>query len=719
MANVYLAPRNWVDEAFYPVTFSGGAWSLPLTNLRDEDLSTVARTASAMVVDTQCVVDLGAVRQVAVIYLPPSNLTTRARFRVGLAKDDQAFAMEDWRDVYPEMWAWGAKPWGYPNLMTARASAEDAAEMPFPVLVSYDTAQYARYVKLEFDDPINPYGSLEFARLFICPRLDLGHNASYGASFAPKDSSRRSTSMGGGDYYRRGQVRTEGTVVWEHISEASIWGLQQAITRLGTSRQVLFSRDLEDLEHRHLHTGIVTIERARPLELTSFERGAIGVTTRAVVVPLRPPVTSESLPGISPAVNDSPADGATVLTESPVLAVRPFYSLYGQIQAAYRVVVTTAADPAFAAPLYDSGEVPSATARMHQLPAGQISLGQGLIWRWFDKGSGGQWAAPSTATGFSTPAIAFPAPEMLPLDDGETVASDTFTMTASAFAHFHIARSHAKSWWEISDDGFVTTLYSTGWIDDLTAHTMPAGVVPVGATLERRVRFQADNGEETAWSAPVAFIHVVVFLLAPDAASLSFEDRTGRHAISAVGAPVLSTAVTDPWGGGRKTVALDGASALRVADHPDWDTGTAYTVEAWVRPTAWGDHPAIVGQWVSGVWPPSSWLMAGGPSSGGAHVYTSDGIASARDGPALLPLQTWSHLAMVVDETTVALWCDGTLVVDAPRAISQAGTAPLTIGATGEGSVLAYPLTGHVGAVRITRAALAPSQFMIAAPPTG
>ena len=157
-------------------------------------------------------------------------------------------------------------------------------------------------------------------------------------------------------------------------------------------------------------------------------------------------------------------------------------------------------------------------------------------------------------------------------------------------------------------------------------------------------------------------------------------------------------------------LSFDGVDdRVTVADRNAFDLTTAGTLTAWVRPSAtrsWDqvllkERPGGLAYALYG-----SGVTAGRPNGslgiGGTDVYA--------DAPAALPLNTWSHLAMTFDGTTMRLYVDGTQV--ATRA--QPGPVAASTGALriGGNAVWGEWFSGRLDEVRLYDRALTAAQVV-------
>src|SRR6266545_3502369 len=104
---------------------------------------------------------------------------------------------------------------------------------------------------------------------------------------------------------------------------------------------------------------------------------------------------------------------------------------------------------------------------------------------------------------------------------------------------------------------------------------------------------------------------------------------------------------------------LDGLSSyIRVANNPSLNTPDGFTVDAWIYPRAYGGARVIASKWddPTGQW---SWIFKlHNDGSGRLRIEISRGDHNALgdlEGVAILPLNTWSHVAASYDRLTSRL----------------------------------------------------------------
>src|SRR5262249_39770408 len=118
-------------------------------------------------------------------------------------------------------------------------------------------------------------------------------------------------------------------------------------------------------------------------------------------------------------------------------------------------------------------------------------------------------------------------------------------------------------------------------------------------------------------------------------------------------------------------LSFNGANArVSVPDAASLHLTTGMTLEAWVDPaatsTAWRD---VIYKGDDNYYLQGSTARNGGPPAGGGPFAPPNPNAS---GPAALPANTWTHLALTYDGTTLRLYQNGTQVA------TQAKTGAIT-----------------------------------------
>lgn len=232
MANVLLAHPNIADSG----TLSGGSWQIGLDRLKDQRLTRVARSATALKADTQFTLDLGRSRLISVIAIVRHNLSTAAKWRVRVANNpgftnpvydnavtappDGSASVQldfltqtyvawdpDWQLAWPTLFPTSVLEWEDDNFWTGSITEEERREYPSLLLVLLPKPTAARYILVEVDDETNPDGYVEFGRVFVGNAWQPANNANWGASIAWETDTGVQRSMSGTPYFDRKEGR--------------------------------------------------------------------------------------------------------------------------------------------------------------------------------------------------------------------------------------------------------------------------------------------------------------------------------------------------------------------------------------------------------------------------------------------------------------------------------------------------------------------------------
>ena len=328
-----------------------------------------------------------------------------------------------------------------------------------------------------------------------------------------------------------------------------------------------------------------------------------------------------------------------------------------------------------------------------ELDTRQLSAGPHVLTATARDGDGNEaTSAPCTFTvdnsPTSPPTVSISAP-----DDGATVGATT-TVRAVAADNVGVASVQFEIDGEPLGPPDTTSAYSTSW-NTLTAANGPHVLTAIAT--------DTDGNATTSAPVSVTVQNEIVGL----AAAYGFEEASGGAVTDSSGngnGGTIEGATRAAAGRYGAALSFDGAGDLvTVPDAPELDLSTAGSVEAWVKPVALS----------------SSWrtiAMKGRPGGLAYALYAAadaprpsvnvwaGGSETDASGPAQLPLNAWSHVAMTYDSIALKLYVDGTAVATQPL------TAPIltSSGALTLGGNTVWPewFNGLIDEVRVYERAL-------------
>ncbi|MFZ6644415.1 hypothetical protein ACO0LO_01755 [Undibacterium sp. TJN25] len=272
-SNILLAYPNMTDSA----TLSGGTWQIPLNRLQDRRLTRVARTANCTPASTMFVADLGKPTKLTMVDIVRHNMTTLGKWRVTLSNAADFSTVEfssDWIKAWPVLFSPDSLEWEDDNWWEGTVSEADRAGYPGLLFVQLPRIFLCRYVRIEFNDPLNPAGYLEFGRLFLASSWQPALNMDYGNSLAWEFTSTKSTAALGGTQYfdRRAGKRVLRFTLSNLTPEEALSKIFEMQRVLGADGEVLVMANPTDLLNVLRQSFIGRLRQVSPLTMASFRR---------------------------------------------------------------------------------------------------------------------------------------------------------------------------------------------------------------------------------------------------------------------------------------------------------------------------------------------------------------------------------------------------------------------------------------------------------------
>jgi hypothetical protein len=205
-------------------------------------------------------------------------------------------------------------------------------------------------------------------------------------------------------------------------------------------------------------------------------------------------------------VNVSPANGATLVSLTPVLQCEAFADPCTDSHRASQWVIVTDNCEVNCGIVFDGG-VDLTNLLTIQVPPDVLLPYTTYYWSVRHQDCRGEWSLYSAKTAFTTESPP-ERPTNISPEDGALAVSMTPTLVASEFADPEPGDRHAASQWQILssiDDNVTPLLDQTTQGGSLTRFSVPAGVLTDDTIYYWRVRYQDDHGTWSELSAETLF----------------------------------------------------------------------------------------------------------------------------------------------------------------------------------------------------------------------
>lgn len=189
----------------------GGAYveAMPLDNLKDRQLSRIARTIDLLPSSTWFALDFGRQRSIRgfAFVNHTFSFASRIRARAANVPDFSVTVYDKTEDTWAAVagdWNIDELEWEADNYWLGTFSPEEVeGQTPTSARILGDMVQ-ARYWRFDIIDPQNDAGHLDIGRLFIGDGfLQPRYNMSYGAQSGYETATKVETSLGGAEYFDR------------------------------------------------------------------------------------------------------------------------------------------------------------------------------------------------------------------------------------------------------------------------------------------------------------------------------------------------------------------------------------------------------------------------------------------------------------------------------------------------------------------------------------
>lgn len=270
--------QNYADTA----ALSGGSYTLPLSNALHPDIGRVARTTNAATGSTYFSADLGASRPVGGVAIGPTNLTPGSLYRIRAFSDAgqttvvydsgslliPGSSTMDWADTS----TWVA--WENPGFWAGTSAVQEATYVPVWASIIFDADVAARYWRVDFTDPGNADGYVQFGRALIGRVYRPSVNYEYGAEMGNVPVSQRKTTLGGRNLDRfvsnRRTLRVSFTLLPETELFQHVFRFQYQV---GVAGQVFVAPEPDDQPNFQKRSFLATMKTPPSIVQAMFDAG--------------------------------------------------------------------------------------------------------------------------------------------------------------------------------------------------------------------------------------------------------------------------------------------------------------------------------------------------------------------------------------------------------------------------------------------------------------
>lgn len=266
--HVFFGFNNLIDRS----QLSGGSWleNLPLANLKNRTLARVARSTSAAPSATWFDIAAPVDQTWRALAFVNHNLSLSARYRVR-ASTTPTFASttynSGWLDVWPAVYSEDELLWEAVNWWEGTYTEDDRQGYIWTLIHRLPVSTTSPYVRVEFDDQLNPQSCVQIGRPFIGDGWTPSHNIEIGATLGWEDESDVQQAYGGAEFFgeqprfRVGRVRIENIGDDEAYRQAF-----EMMRRVGITGEVLFMWDPSDTKHAIRRQFVGRFRQLSPIE---------------------------------------------------------------------------------------------------------------------------------------------------------------------------------------------------------------------------------------------------------------------------------------------------------------------------------------------------------------------------------------------------------------------------------------------------------------------
>ena len=245
MSNTIISYQNRIDAA----TFGAyGSWSteLPLNNIKNKQLSKVARSTDNSNSSTRLRFSTDIARIISTVGIVAHNLTSSAQWRYRVYSDS-AYTSIAYDSGVLEVWPqspYGTYEWEDVHFWDLTPTDEEIGFYTKTLTLSLPVVVSERYYQLEFFESVAAY--VELGRIFIGMKYQPILNMNLGASIGYESATTVDTALGGAEYFDRRDSYRVAQFTLDHLTYAESLLNNDIMKISGTDGEILYIWDDAD-----------------------------------------------------------------------------------------------------------------------------------------------------------------------------------------------------------------------------------------------------------------------------------------------------------------------------------------------------------------------------------------------------------------------------------------------------------------------------------------
>ena len=258
MTNCYILWKNNINKA----SFSGGNWSLDLSNISDIALSKIARSNSLALVDTKFTLSFSSDIYNKAIALINHNMSTTAKIKITATKNAGAITTydSDWIDVYPSVYDSFDLEWEDSNWWYGRPTEDMLSGYTRNFIHIFPSNIVADQWHIEIDDSNSTNSYIDIGYAFLSPAWQPQRNYNFGSRLGFISRTRHDYSLGGSSHFDKQRSARKWEIDINNMSESESYSqIIDMLSARGMSDPVIFIPNPENQQEIFRQVFLATI----------------------------------------------------------------------------------------------------------------------------------------------------------------------------------------------------------------------------------------------------------------------------------------------------------------------------------------------------------------------------------------------------------------------------------------------------------------------------